>query len=97
MMAGLLALLVAGVAILATLMPLFADEPQKEALEDLPDLQERREDLMRALKDVEMDHAMGKITDEDRDRLRGDLEGRAVRVLAAIDERAREKELEPGA
>lgn len=87
-MTGLLALLVVALALAATLLPLLGPEPAVAQPDEVLELEARRQDLLRGLKDIEMDHAMGKITDEDRERLKADLEGRAVRVLAAIDERS---------
>jgi hypothetical protein len=84
-MASLLALALVALAVLVSLRPLLAPEPEPQP-EPGPALEEKRADVVRALRDVELDYAMDKITEEDRDRLRADLEGRAVRILAAIDE-----------
>ena len=88
MIAPLLALLAVAVAILLSLAPMLKDEPPPSTVEDLSELEARRTDVVRALRDVELDFAMGKITEDDRERRRADLEGRAVRILAAIDERS---------
>jgi hypothetical protein len=94
--APLLALAAVAIAVLLTLMPLLQPEPPPAELEDVPELEAKRADVVRALRDVELDFAMGKITSEDRDRMRAELEGRAVRILAALDERS-ESGREPGA
>jgi hypothetical protein len=83
--AALVALVVAFALVLASLRPLFGPEPAPADDGSLADLQARREELVRSLRDLDLDFAMGKITEDDRDRLRADLEGRAVRILASID------------
>ena len=84
MIASLLALGAVALAVLFSLRPLLSPEPEP-AMEMGPELEARRADLVRALRDVDLDFAMDKITEEDRDRMRAELEGRAVRILAAID------------
>lgn len=48
-------------------------------------LEEKKELLVADLKDVEMDYRMGKLSSEDYERLKGDLEHRAMTVLQEID------------
>lgn len=68
--------------------PLF-QEPSL-AVEDLESsdielLEEKKDLLVADLKDVEMDFRMGKLSSEDYERLKGDLEHRAVAVLQEIE------------
>lgn len=85
MIAALAALIAVAVAVLVTLTPLLRDEPVHEPEVPGADLADKRDEALAALRDVDLDHAMGKITDDDRERLRAELEGRAVRILAEID------------
>lgn len=73
--------------------PLFQEgTTSNEDLEprDLERLEEKKELLVTDLKDVEMDFRMGKLSNEDYERLKGELEHRAIAVLQEI-EKAQEK------
>ncbi len=89
MTAALVALAVMALLLGISLAPLLAegrDEPGAgQADSDAASLEASRDAVVQGIRDVEFDHAMGKLTAEDRDRLRSELEGRAVRLLAAID------------
>ena len=48
-------------------------------------LTERKEQLYASIKELEFDHSLGKISEEDYAALRGDLEAEAVAVLQKLD------------
>lgn len=52
---------------------------------ELERLEERKEQLVADLKDVEMDFRMGKLSNEDYERLKGDLEYKAIEILQEIE------------
>ena len=83
-MAALFALLVVVGALAFSLMPLFRPEEQHaDGLAD--DLAADRDRVLAALRDADLDLAMGKISAEDHAEMRGALEERAMRVLSQID------------
>src|SRR5581483_6717275 len=55
-------------------------------LERASDLQERKRRVLRALKDLEHEHSVGKIDDEDFERLSEQYRTEAKEVLRQIDE-----------
>ena len=85
MTAALLALVVVAVLVGLSALHLLGAESAPAPTTSAADLQAKKDDLVEALREVDMDFAMGKISAEDRERLRSDLEGRAMRVLAAIE------------
>ena len=85
MTAPLLALVLVTLVLAATLVPLLRDERTLAPAGPESDLAERRQELVESLRDLEFDYEAGKVTAEDRDRMRAELEGKAVRVLAALD------------
>ena len=92
--APLAALAVVGVAMAACLAPLLA----RERVEDDGDaaalrLAEERDRLVAAIKEADLDLAMGKITAADHAEMRRSLEGRAVVVLEELGRAGKE---EPG-
>ena len=50
------------------------------------ELEREYQALKRALKELELDHAMGKLSDRDYDEIRGRYRERAVRVLRQLDQ-----------
>ena len=56
-----------------------------QAISDVADLQSRHDMLLGSLKDLEDDHATGKLTDEDYESVRGGLTAQAVQVLKQLD------------
>jgi hypothetical protein len=52
---------------------------------ELADLEARKEAKYRQIRDAEVDHASGKISDEDFRRLDRELRGEAVAILKRID------------
>jgi hypothetical protein len=55
------------------------------AVAELADLEARKEAKYRQIRDAEVDHASGKLTDEDFKRLDRELRGEAVAILKKID------------
>lgn len=53
------------------------------------DLEARKEALYRQIRDAELDHEQGKLSDLDFDRLDGDLRREAIDVLKRLDEAKR--------
>lgn len=82
----LLALMLLAGILGLTLLPMFGPERGLEDPSPENELLARRAELVAALRDLDMDFETGKITEADRDRMRGELEGRAIHVLAALDE-----------
>ena len=62
---------------------------------ELPELEAAREAKYREIRDAELDHRTGKLSDPDYQALDGSLRGEAVEILRRID-RAREAASEPG-
>src|SRR3954462_9755216 len=55
------------------------------AVAELADLEARKEAKYRQIRDVEADHASGKLSDEDYKRLDRELRGEAIDILKRID------------
>lgn len=53
-------------------------------------MQREKESALAAIAEVDFDHRVGKMTEEDHASLRAGLEARALRALAALDETAPE-------
>jgi cytochrome c-type biogenesis protein CcmI len=83
-----LALVVAGVIAALVLAPVLRGRTEGPAPEDprMADLEARREAKYRELRDLEADHAAGKLSDADFERTRGELRAEAVAILAQIDD-----------
>lgn len=84
------ALLAALVALWSSLRAAFGGGPQPALVgaADLPDraaLEDEKKALLRAIKDLEYEHAVGKISDEDHTRLDRAYRARAKEVLALLD------------
>ncbi len=52
---------------------------------ELADLESRKQSKYREIRDAEVDHASGKLSDEDFRRLDRELRGEAVEILKRID------------
>jgi hypothetical protein len=81
------AVLVAAVALFVA-APLF--RPPEPALADVaPDVRERWERQKRqalaAIKELELDHQMGKVSEEDLAMMRGRFEAQALEAMAALE------------
>jgi hypothetical protein len=62
--------------------PAQSDDP---AVAELADLDARKQAKYRQIRDAEADHAAGKLTDEDFQRLDRELRGEAIDILKRID------------
>lgn len=73
-----------------------ADIPAQQQLAEtaaeteLAELEAAREAKYRELRDAELDHRMGKLSDEDYQALDATLRGEAVEILNALDSASRE-------
>jgi hypothetical protein len=63
--------------------PARAEEDSKVA--ELADLEARKAAKYRQIRDAETDHAAGKLTDEDFQRLDRELRGEAIEILKKLD------------
>lgn len=63
-----------------------ADEAPRIDLDELAALEEQREFLLTSLEDLDREHAVGDLDDEDYETLRADYTLRAARVIEAIDQ-----------
>lgn len=64
-----------------------ADEAPRVDLDELAMLEEQREFLLTSLEDLDREHAVGDLDDDDYATLRADYTVRAARVIEAIDKR----------
>ncbi|HEY1237560.1 MAG TPA: hypothetical protein VGE91_04435 [Solirubrobacterales bacterium] len=62
-----------------------AREEEDPAVAELADLEARKAAKYRQIRDAETDHAAGKLTDEDFQRLDRELRGEAIEILKKID------------
>lgn len=60
--------------------------PDLAAEADVADLEARKEAKYREIRDAQLDHAQGKLSDADYRRLDEDLRREAVAILRALDE-----------
>ena len=92
----LLGALLAAVCVVVVALPYLRDpSPERDALDDLGELERRRLELaevrdraLAALKELELDHRTGQITDEDYRALVGPLRRQAADALRALEPRA---------
>jgi hypothetical protein len=89
------ALLAAGCVVLVALPYLREPAPERDALDEPGELERRRLELaetrdraLAALKELELDHRTGKISDEDYRALVGPLRREAAEALRALEPRA---------
>jgi len=68
--------------------PLWRRDPGAHPADDprLADLEARKEAKYREIRDAELDHAAGKLSDEDFQRQQAELRGEAVAILRELDE-----------
>jgi flagellar biosynthesis/type III secretory pathway M-ring protein FliF/YscJ len=59
--------------------------PEDHAEAELADLEARKEAKYRQIRDAEADHASGKLSDEDFQRLDRELRAEAIEILKRID------------
>jgi hypothetical protein len=60
-------------------------ETEDPAVAELADLEARKQAKYRQIRDAETDHAAGKLTDEDFQRLDRELRAEAIEILKKID------------
>jgi hypothetical protein len=66
--------------------PLFAKEPEGKGEDPaLADLEARKEAKYREIRDAQLDHAAGKLSDEDFRRQEGELRAEAAAILRRLD------------
>ena len=69
------------------LRPLFAERPAgREEDPALADLELRKEAKYREIRDAELDHAAGKLSDEDIERQRAELRREALVILKQLEQ-----------
>ncbi|MCS6826845.1 MAG: zinc ribbon domain-containing protein [Caldilinea sp.] len=88
----LVALLISGLAILAAVWPLLKKGPTPAWVEDdqLLDLLHRKEQVLLAIKDLEFDYRVGKLSEEDYRSYDQQLRRQAIALLAQIEKVAPE-------
>ncbi len=76
--------------------PLLGNAPDEEAelATDAPTaraamLEHERDAALAAIKEADLDHRVGKLSDEDHAALRAELEGHALQAMAALEQDAR--------
>ena len=84
-MAALIALGILLAGLVACLVPVFAVEPRAAEPDPVEALDAERARLLAAIRDADMDLAMGKISAVDHQDMRRTLEGDAVKVLARLE------------
>jgi hypothetical protein len=89
------ALLAAACVVVVALPYLREPEPERDVLDDLGELERRRLELaeqrdraLAALKELELDHRTGRISDEDYRALVGPLRREAAEALRALEPQA---------
>ena len=89
MSAGI-ALVVVAAALAWALVPILSAAGGGEQLRDAraSELQSERANLLEALRDIDMDLAMGKVSETDHAEMKSSLESQALRVLADIEAHA---------
>jgi hypothetical protein len=85
MVAPLIALALVVVALGACLLPLIEPGRPRLSVDYVPEREAERERLLAAIRDADLDLAMGKISAGDHAAMRASLETQAVSVLAALD------------
>lgn len=60
-------------------------EPAAEAPAELRELEAARDAKLRELRDAELDHRTGKLSDEDYEEVDGALRAEAIEILRALD------------
>jgi hypothetical protein len=83
----LLAAVILAVVVLFVTVPLRRAAATEDAGEDprIVDLEARKEAKYREIRDTEMDHAAGKLSDEDFRRQDAELRAEAIEILKQLD------------
>lgn len=90
-MSAILIAVIAFIAFGLALYPMFREEPfafvaANDLDQNLENLLSAREATYSAIKDLESDHAQGKLSDVDYQTLRGKYEAKAINVLQQLDQ-----------
>ena len=87
-MAAIVALLLTVAALVACMMPLLSESAVVNDDESrlAEDLASERDRVIAALRDADLDLAMGKISEADHQAMRRSLEARAVTLMAALED-----------
>ena len=80
---GVLLLALVAAFVLRPLLAARSEEPGEDPR--LADLELRKEAKYREIRDAELDHAAGKLSDEDFDRQNAELRGEAMAILRQIE------------
>ena len=69
------------------LAPILSKRGGRDLTEDpeVADLEARRESKYREIRDAELDHASGKLSDEDFERQDAELRSEAIKILEELD------------
>jgi hypothetical protein len=91
----ILTALVAGASILFVMAPLLGwgavpafETPAGGAARRREELLQRRQEILSSIKDLELEHAVGKLTREDYEQTREHLSHQAIQVYRELDEDA---------
>ncbi|HZU60121.1 MAG TPA: hypothetical protein VE983_04105 [Solirubrobacteraceae bacterium] len=71
-------------------------EPVAEETAELRELEAERDAKLRELRDAELDHRTGKLSDEDYRAVDGALRAEAIQILRALDEARERASMQPG-
>ncbi len=72
------------------------EEPAAEETSELRELEAARDAKLRELRDAELDHRTGKLSDEDYRDVDGTLRAEAIEILRALDEAREGTSTRPG-
>lgn len=78
-----------GYTVLRTVRPLFGglgDDASAHGFRRRAELEREKALALRTIKELEFDHAMGKVSDADYDEMRGRLRQRAARLIRELDQ-----------
>ena len=81
----LIVLAVLAIVVLVVTGPLRGQVKREEPASELPDLEAAREAKYRELRDAELDHRTGKLSDSDFAELDRALRAEAIEILRALD------------
>lgn len=80
------ALVLTALVALAVLRPLWSEAADAGPSTRRADLEAAKEAKYREIRDAELDHRMGKLSEDDWRTLDGELRGQAIEILKQLDE-----------
>jgi hypothetical protein len=83
--AELIALALVSLALGASLLPLLADEEGQSPPNETAGLSAAKDTIVRALRDLDMDLALGRLSTEEHATARDGLEARALEVMTRLE------------